>query len=736
MWGSGVGIVVSTVGFAWMVTGGTFQFFQSIPFSNFYDVQARSWLRGTWSMPANVLSIEGIRTGTRTDMYYGPVPSLLRLPVLLFTHRFDGRLTQPSLLLAFVVALLFATLLSWRIRGMLRGPAAVSRIEVGLTAALVVVIGLGSVFFFLGATAMVYEEAELWGAALTLGAFYSLVGFLDRPGAGRLVATGVLTTLAFLTRGSVGAGPLVVIGCAAALYLGVVAAHRSPKWSQRVQRLAQALGVRVAEASGKFGLGLLGALGIPLALYVAVNEIKFSTPFNIPVGRQVISLEDAHRQAVLAANGGSLFGLKFVPTNLLQFARPDALSFTRLFPGIFFPGKALVLGHLLYDTRDWTSSIPASMPVLFILAVIGVVVVYRPARPGRRARSSRVAPGPTGSTDLAYAPGIASLRLPLIGAAVGTVGILTIAFIAERYLADAMPLLLLAALAGWHFVFGRMRTPGLTRTLGLSVLAVLVVFELWTTFSLSLFYQRQLGPAVTIAQRAGLVTFQQQVDRSLFGGPPPGVEFVAQLPRGGTAPNVAVVGQCASVYQYDGNAWQPVELGAAGGARRLEVTFPRTLRGRRQPLLVTGGAKPEDAVALTWEGGDRYHFSFRFAQPLFGHGPGAWYDGPSFTAAGGRPHQVQVDLDTHDGDVYVMVDSRQVFSLLTPVAPPSQVVLGAAPPSLGVAARFEGRIRPLAVSTPLCDQLERDRAAAARPQSSPSRTVPATSGSGRRGVSS
>jgi hypothetical protein len=35
MWGSGVGIVVSTVGFAWMVTGGTFQFFQSIPFSNF-----------------------------------------------------------------------------------------------------------------------------------------------------------------------------------------------------------------------------------------------------------------------------------------------------------------------------------------------------------------------------------------------------------------------------------------------------------------------------------------------------------------------------------------------------------------------------------------------------------------------------------------------------------------------------------------------------------------------------
>ena len=89
------------------------------------------------------------------------------------------------------------------------------------------------------------------------------------------------------------------------------------------------------------------------------------------MNRQVISYESVHRQAVLAANGGSLFGLKFLPTNLLQFARPDALTVTRTFPWIFFPGKALVLGHLLYDTRDWTSSVPASMPVLFLLAVVG-----------------------------------------------------------------------------------------------------------------------------------------------------------------------------------------------------------------------------------------------------------------------------------------------------------------------------------------------------------------------------
>ena len=139
--------------------------------------------------------------------------------MLVFTHRFDGRLTEPSLLIAFLLALILASLLSWRLRGMVRGDAGVGRLEAVATAFLIVVVGVGSVLFFLGTTAQVYEEAEMWGAALALGAFYTMVGFLDRPSAGRLVATGLLTTLALLTRASVGAGPVVAIGLTAAVYL-------------------------------------------------------------------------------------------------------------------------------------------------------------------------------------------------------------------------------------------------------------------------------------------------------------------------------------------------------------------------------------------------------------------------------------------------------------------------------------------------------------------------------------
>ena len=182
--------------------------------------------------------------------------------------------------------------------------------------------------------AQVYEEAEMWGAALALCAFYALVGFLDRPSGGRLLATGVLTTLALLTRGSVGAGPLVAIGLA---WRGVRCSSawrsRAPRWRSLARRVMPGVRRPGGGGTGPPRRRPAGGAGIPIALYVAINEIKFDTLFSIPLNHQVLSLEIAHRQAVLAANGGSLFGLKFLPTNLLQFARPDALALSRRSPG-------------------------------------------------------------------------------------------------------------------------------------------------------------------------------------------------------------------------------------------------------------------------------------------------------------------------------------------------------------------------------------------------------------------
>ena len=689
---SAVSITISSIVFAWMVTGGTWNFLRSLPFSNFYDVQVRAWLRGTWSVPSSVLSIEGIVTNGRTDMYYGPVPALLHLPVLVVTHRLDGRLTAPSLVIGFIVALAFTAGLVWRIRPLVRVEPEMSSAEAVLWAIGIAVVGLGSVLVFLASVSQVYEEAEMWGAALAIGALWALLGFLLAPSSARLWLVGGLVTLVMLTRGSVGVGPLLAVGLVTLVYLSALLATRWEGLAAISAWLRRHLAVSPEEPYGARTAGLVACLAVPIVAYVVINEIKFNTLFSIPLDHQVYSLTNAHRQAVLAANGGSLFGSKFAPTNLWAFLRPDGIAVVRLFPWIFFPSPAPVLGHLLYDTRDFTASIPASMPLLFALSVVGLVVVF----------------WPTASSDSRSTPSSspAVLRTLLLGAAVSTVGILVIAFIAERYVADAMPLLVLSAILGAHVVLRWLRgRSGTVRAVLAVILSVLAAFEMATMLSLTYFYQREVGPAITIADRASTVALQQRIDHALVGDSPPNVTFTSRLPKVGAPLDLAVIGDCASVWQSDGTSWQPVELGTAGGALRLRVRFGQRGLGRRQPLVVTGGRSPQDVVAVTWVGSDRYRFSYRFAGTGFTPTAGAWYTEAPVAIAPGAPHLVGVDLVPGVGQVTVNVDGTTVFSLLSLVAPTTTVSLGYAPVPVGTTKVFFGTILRLPVPTPICRDL-------------------------------
>ena len=96
------------------------------------------------------------------------------------------------------------------------------------------------------------------------------------------------------------------------------------------------------------------------------------------------------------------------------------------------------------------------------------------------------------------------------------------------------------------------------------MLVVLALFELWTSVSLSLFYQRELGPAVTIPQRAGMVALQQRSAARSSAARHPASSTCPGYPATAPTLDLAVVGHCAGVYQFDGNTWQPVELGAEG----------------------------------------------------------------------------------------------------------------------------------------------------------------------------
>ena len=78
-----------------------------------YDVQARAMLHGRLSLPAGSIGPEAFVHDGRTYTYFGVFPSLIRIPVLLVTHAFDGRLTTLSLLLAWLVTALAGAGLLW-----------------------------------------------------------------------------------------------------------------------------------------------------------------------------------------------------------------------------------------------------------------------------------------------------------------------------------------------------------------------------------------------------------------------------------------------------------------------------------------------------------------------------------------------------------------------------------------------------------------------------------------------
>jgi hypothetical protein len=725
--GSGLAVAV----FCWMITAGTWDFFQTGLYTDFYDAQARALLAGHWSMSPNVLLIEGIVEHGKTYMYYGPVPAIIRMPVLLFTHRLDGRLTQPSMLLAYVLALVFTGRLGWKIRQLVAGDRAVSRAETLLVALLTVMIGIGSNLFFLASDPIIYHEAEIWGAAFAIGAFDFLLAFLMRHRVRSAVVAGAFATLSILSRGSVGAGPVMALATTAFVWLVASVPHRRPghRRNRNLQgRLASFLGLNEPDATPWTTVALIACVLVPVISYAAINEAKFGTLFSLPLNKQVETAISAHRRATLAANGGSLFGLKFIPTALLAYLRPDALRVTRLFPWLMFPPPATVVGHVRYDDLDWASSIPSTMPLLALASVIGLAGIFRPARHNARHAEpeaavadaspagvdARDAPdrATTGGNETALGPCL--LRIPVMGATVGTIGVLSIAFIADRYLADFMPLVVLAGLAGFQLTLRRARTARaqgrsragrrrVARGFVTTATILIGIFGLWSNVALGLVYQRELRTAVPLSMRAGFVSFQEGLDASLFGGPPENVLRTRILAKNEPAGTLDVIGNCAALYESAGitQGWDAVERSTSDGHFRMQVTFPQTTDDTWVPVLVNGVDHQAAYLALRSPGAGSYQFGYLF------QGTGQRFvTGSFFSAVPGRTYVIDAVLDPVIGEITATVDGTTDYDLGYYVRDNRPVYVGTNPLGGPVASRFPGPVRELPVTTPICAGLE------------------------------
>jgi hypothetical protein len=662
-----IGGLLAGLVFFWMVNAGQLNPFHAERFGNFYDIQAHSLLDLHWDVPAKQVVFEGFLVNGKTYVYFGPVPALLRLPVVAITDSLDGRLTQVSMLAAFAVGIVFVTRLSWRIRGLVRGNAPVSRLELWAVGGYVFLIATGSVMLFLASRAFVYHETELWGAALALAAYDAILGVLLEPSRRWIILAGLWGTAAFLTRATVGAGPLVALGIilAAVVLRRLAGRHLGApaRWLAAPDRLG----------SSSLIWWIAAAIAVPIVLYAYVNYSRFGSFFGLPLDEQVYSQFNPARRRALADNGGSLFGLKFLPTQLLQLVRPDALRFDSFFPWITFPGPATVLGGVTFDTRDWASSIPATMPALTVLGGTGVVVLVRRA-------------------------GAAAVRAPLIGAVIGGLATLTIAFVANRYMSDLLPAVVLASLVGLHALLGvAQRAPRATWTRVVAVVVlVLAVMSLWVNFALAFSYQRALYPQAA-SERAGFIGFQQGVDELIPGGPRGDVQFGRELPARGSRGEMFVVGDCGGLYWSDSREWYAVERANGAGHFRLRVRFPDSAAGE-EALLGIGAGSDQNVLRVRYLPDHRARFVF-----LSRVAPKPLVSSPQRIEPG-RAYSLDVTIDSHTGLVRVTLDGDSVLDEITFLVTGDQATIGSAADQ----APFSGTIRELPVHTPLCDRV-RDR---------------------------
>jgi hypothetical protein len=675
-----VGGLLSGLLFTWMLSAGRADLLQSHELTGIYDAQARSLLDGHWDIPREELSLEAYIIDGKAYTYYGPVPSVLRMPVLAVTDSLDGRLAQVSMLGAFVVLVVFTSRLSWRVRALVRGGQEVGRTEVWLAGSFVFVVGAGSVVLFLASRSIVYHEGELWGAALAIAAYDFLLGFIVRPGRRDLIWAGAFAALAFLTRPSVGAGPVVALALLLGARLLVVAAGRLRR--RGLLRPLTWAGVGDEAANRSYLVPLAAAVAVPLVIYMYVNYARFGHPWHYPISRHITVLEgiDQMRIEALAANGNSLFGAKFVPTNLLAMLRPDGIRLDGLFPFVTFPPPADVVGGVKFDTIDRAASIPTTMPLLFVLGLAGAVAVFlrRPVAASR----------------------LAALRVLVVAAIAGGCVTLSINFVAHRYLSDFLPALIVLGLAGVHVALLALASPdrhGVVRAVTGSLI-VLAAISLWANFALGVLYQRAYNVFLSESDRAAFIAFQQDFDETIVPG---GSRFHyrqgAELPDPGPAGSVFVIGDCEGLYWSDGEAWFGVERTDATGGYPLRVTLPDRRAGSRETLLVAGTPDKMDRIGVEYGDGDRIVFTIESgvfdvvlrSEPV--------------DIEPERPTRVDIVYDnSRVGRLTIEVDGQSLFSFNNLLAIGRVAVAGSDEPG---APQFDGTVEHLPTPTPLCSEL-------------------------------
>ena len=685
LWGG----LLAVAGFVALISRGFTSFTATSFGSNFYDVQARSMAHGHFDVPANVAKIEGLLVQGKTYLYFGPFLSVLRMPMVLLFPGTSGHLTQASMTIGFCLLLGAVSWMSWMARQLVRDASPLTRKSLFGQACFVLVAGLGSVAFYLACSPTVYYETELWGAALSAWCLVSFLRFTQTRSTKWLLLQGMFTLFVALTRTS------IAMGMIALLLATTLLAARDFRRSKRRGPVAG----NAPDLRSRLVIGVCSLVVIVVSL-VSVNIAKFGTMFSIPFASQFAVR--AHFPPSLAdffAQHHRVLGIRYLPTTVYWYLSPASFHVSPLFPFFDFTRSIRVIGGVQFAWLQPSSSVTSTMPLLFLLSVVGLVGLSR-----RHVLQTLEAPRSL----------LTGFRLATLAAIISALGTLLFTGIANRYMADFLPLLFLGGALGFHLA-GRwidgLRRPWMVTiaTLG----ALLGAWSFYANASLGVLEAYSLKTNVQGDSGAGFLSFQISASHALTGNK------AIPYASGSTAPlqpqygELYVQNHCAALYSYQFAGWGPVEVGRQGGQFNLAVTMPTTPPRGVEPLLVSG-ATPDryEWWGIRFLSGNRFVLRWTSVIPNGPTPPGPPMESTPqpYVPGASIPMQLSIAITGPSEATVAVAQVRQhevlrmaLFWVHTSAPNAPVWTLGRFP--TGDRTSYAGSIQQLPVSTPLCSRL-------------------------------
>ncbi len=665
-----VALLCFAVGTAWtfnplrtQFTGGTF--------ANYFEGQARAFLKGNLALEQGVLGIEAFVRDGNEYMYFGPLLGLARVPFAAVTENLDGRLTLISLFIG--VALLYwqSIKLLDRILVLVHPRVGTTGTERWIRTAWRVSVAAGTVVLTLLAIPWGYHEAHLWSAALFTTVLNQMLRFPEMP-TRRIWVFGVALLAVVLNRPTTAYAALIGVALLIAVAL----------WRKLAERAA------ILQLSGWFLLAFTAT--------VSVNWAKFRRPFGIPMEDQFFTQVDENRAEMLARYDDKYFQTEFIPTNVWAYFRPDGVDISGRFPFIDVPQDLpWVWGDSFYDATYRTASITATNPLLFILSIVGLVAFVRLFR-----ERSFWTLAPVVAAGILAAGGVAGWG-----------------YIATRYLTDFLPgMLVLSAIGIAVFVRWVDRReepfdPRLTRGVKAGVIA-LVAWSILANTAIAFNYSYSLGDRddhmarlLSIQDAAAGIVGPSLADRTVFLDDLP-YERYDPTPPG----TLAIVGDCEALYYSNGDTvdtWVTVEYGDSEWRRDFRVTPGTDLQAGYEIELLRLSASPDFDPAAYWfslsmrvddVGDDEIEYTLSM-NDNFGTIPADELKMPRSDAS-----EFSITFDHHRGLFFVERDGRNIlyghFDMDPLYDAPDPGIRFLSPGTYG-AMSFE----QLTLSTPWCDRL-------------------------------